>query len=201
LATKKTSLNSAALTALESVVNGLVAPPQAQWEDFASCFSARELARDDYFLHAGDVSEWLCFVNSGLLRFFYLNADGKEFNKSFSRENDFAGAYSAWLTGEPARFSIQALEPCYLLQARFDEIVALFETHACWQKLGRLLAEQLYIRKEQREAEFLLDDAETRYRNFKRQYPGLESRLAQYHVAGYLGITAVALSRIRSRMR
>ena len=67
-----------------------------------------------------------------------------------------------------------------------------------WERLGRLLTEQLYIKKEQREAEFLLDDAPTRYRNFQKQYPGLEDRLPQYHVASYLGITPVALSRIRN---
>lgn len=59
--------------------------------------------------------------------------------------------------------------------------------------------EQLYIKKETREAEFLLDDAETRYQRFQSSYPGLEERLTQYHVASYLGITPVALSRIRNR--
>ena len=46
-------------------------------------------------------------------------------------------------------------------------------------------------------AEFLLDNAATRYANFQTRYPGLELRLTQYHIASYLGITPVALSRIR----
>jgi CRP-like cAMP-binding protein len=99
----------------------------------------------------------------------------------------------------PARFSIQALEESHLLVCNLQPVVELFDQHRCWERLGRKLAEQLYIKKETREAEFLLDDAETRYNNFQRAYPGLEHRLAQYHVASYLGITPVALSRIRRR--
>ncbi len=190
-----------ALVSLKNVIGSLVAPPPAEWEGFAACFEPAELLREGYLLRAGEASEWLAFVNAGLVRFFYTTSDGREFNKSFSRENDFAGAYSAWLTGEPARFSIQALEPCRLLRARLDDIAALFDQHPCWQKLGRLLVEQLYVKKEQREAEFLLDDATSRYRRFGEQYPGLEARLPQYHVASYLGITPVALSRIRGRNR
>ncbi len=151
----------------------------------------------NYFIHAGDKSKELAFVNSGLLRFFYQTKDGKEFNKSFISENQFASAYSAFLTGMPARFSIQALEDSQLLICDLEPVIKLFDQHRCWERLGRILAEQLYVKKETREAEFLLDDAETRYHFFQKNYSGLEERISQYHVASYLGITPVMLSRIR----
>lgn len=44
-------------------------------------------------------------------------------------------------------------------------------------------------------------NAETRYRNFLSKYPGLENRINQYHIASYLGITPVALSRIRKNRK
>ena len=184
---------------LKSVIDKLVSPPASEWEIFATLFTPRKLDSADFFVRAGQASDSLCFVNAGLLRFFYETGDGKEFNKSFSKENEFAGNYSAYLTGTPPRFNIQALEDSHLLVAKFTAIAALFDRHPCWEKFGRSMAEQLYIKKEQREAEFLLDDATTRYRNFLLRYPGLEDRLAQYHVASYLGITPVALSRIRKK--
>jgi len=46
----------------------------------------------------------------------------------------------------------------------------------------------------------LLDDAPTRYLNFLAEYPALEPRLKQYHIASYLGITPVTLSRIRANL-
>ncbi len=191
--------SSAQFLAIRQVLNHLVSPPDTELEQFLKLFSKRTLEEGEYFLQAGDKSIELAFVNAGLLRFFYQTEDGKEFNKSFIPENQFAAAYSAFLIDLPARFSIQALEESHLLVCNLKPVIELFDEHRCWERLGRILAEQLYIKKEAREAEFLLDDAETRYRNFQRTYPGLEDRLAQYHVASYLGVTPVALSRIRRR--
>jgi CRP-like cAMP-binding protein len=188
---------SAQFLAIRQVLNQLISPPNKQMDSFLELFRVQSLQQGDFFLRAGVQSTELAFINSGLLRFFYQTVDGKEFNKSFLPENQFAAAYSAFLTGMPARFSIQALEDSHLLVCDLTLVVKLFDHHSCWEKLGRIFAEQLYIKKETREAEFLLDDAETRYHNFQQNYPGLEDRLAQYHVASFLGITPVALSRIR----
>jgi len=195
----KATPSGAQFIAIRQVVSHLVSPPDAEMDRFLGPFGTRSLEQGDYFQRAGEASGEMAFVNAGLLRFFYQTADGKEFNKSFIPENQFAAAYSAYLTNRPARFSIQALEDSHLLVADLPGVVALFDRHRCWERMGRILAEQLYIKKETREAEFLLDDAETRYRNFQQTYPGLEERLPQYHVASYLGITPVALSRIRRR--
>jgi CRP-like cAMP-binding protein len=69
------------------------------------------------------------------------------------------------------------------------------------QQLNCKIAESLFIKKERREATLLLDDAKTRYLNFLEEYPGLETRLKQYHIASYLGITPVSLSRVRAQLK
>ena len=193
----KIDLPSAQFLAIKQVLKHLVSPPDAELEKFLKLLSIQTLEQGEFFLQAGNTSTELAFINAGLLRFFYQREDGKEFNKSFSTENQFIAAYSSFLTKQPARFSIQALEVSHLLVCELKSVVELFQQHRCWERLGRLLAEQLYIKKEAREAQFLLDNAETRYREFQEAYPSLEGRLAQYHVASYLGITPVGLSRIR----
>lgn len=194
-----TVIESPSFLAIKQVLKQLVAPQDNQLCALLGLFKAKRLNPGDYFVRAGEPSTELAFVNSGILRFFYQTASGKEFNKSFSTANQFAAAYSAFLTGAPARFSIQALEETHLLVGELNAVIALFDKDRCWEKLGRLLAEQLYIKKETREAEFMLDDAKTRYLRFQESYPGLETRIAQYHVASYIGITPVMLSRIRKQ--
>lgn len=51
----------------------------------------------------------------------------------------------------------------------------------------------------ERERSLIMDDATTRYLNLLRDVPGIESKVRQYDIAGYLGVTPVALSRIRGR--
>ena len=75
----------------------------------------------------------------------------------------------------------------------------LFERDRHCERLGRKAAEYQTLLNEEREAEFLLAAA-VRYLRFRAQYPGLGKRVAQYHIASYLGIIHVALSRIRKKV-
>ena len=59
----------------------------------------------------------------------------------------------------------------------------------------------LFVLKEKREAELLLDNAQERYQQFLEDYPDLEGRIAQYHIASYLGVTPESLSRIRAGLK
>ncbi|MDH3326953.1 MAG: hypothetical protein OEM38_09590 [Gammaproteobacteria bacterium] len=54
------------------------------------------------------------------------------------------------------------------------------------------------LEKERRETQLIMFDASTRYHAFLEEFRGLEKRIPQYHIASYLGITPVQLSRIRS---
>ena len=72
-------------------------------------------------------------------------------------------AYSALLEGKESRLSIQALENTKLLVADYKRYSELRDSNPCWQIISRNLAEELFIKKEKRESEFLLDSAEARY--------------------------------------
>lgn len=61
------------------------------------------------------------------------------------------------------------------------------------------IEKRLEIAKKFLEESRMQDDAQTRYKKFKNMYPGLNSRLSQYHIASYLGITPTHLSRIRKK--
>ena len=159
------------------------------------------LAKGEYFLMAGDVPEYIGFVRSGLLRLLYIDMDGTEANKHFCVENTLAISYSAFLLREASKFFIQALEDTRLLAIDHQTYLDLLNSHACWQIIARKLAEMLFILKEKREGELLMNNAQERYIQFLQDYPDLERRLSQYHIASHLGITPESLSRIRSSLR
>ena len=191
----------AQLARVRAYAEEIVGPlPDVSWQHGARLFSRHAYKKEEYLLRAGDVGDHIYYVLRGLLRQFYTTDEGKEFNKSFSVENEPCGSFRSSLTATPSRFAIQALEPTEVLAVRFSELTALFETDVHWERLGRKSAEYQTLLNEEREAEFLLDSAAVRYRRFQEQYPGLEARIPQYHVASYLGITSVALSRIRGKL-
>ncbi|UPT74855.1 MAG: hypothetical protein M0D55_03830 [Elusimicrobiota bacterium] len=79
---------------------------------------------------------------------------------------------------------------------RYDRITALYKDHACWQELGRVVAEDHYRQRERREQELLMNSATERLESFHKERPDLFDRLPKKIIASYLGITPVALSRI-----
>ncbi|WP_089127042.1 Crp/Fnr family transcriptional regulator [Tolypothrix sp. NIES-4075] len=168
-----------------------------EWNLLASNFQVKTAQKQEYILLPGAKGHELYFVCSGLLRFYYITDDGMESNKAFIPENTFAGSLAAYNLDLPILYGVQALEPTMLLAANFSDFVALFEQHPIFDRLGRKLAEWLLIRKELRARSLLQQQATERYLDFVKQYPDLAKRVPQYHIASYLGITEVSLSRLK----
>jgi hypothetical protein len=77
--------------------------------------------------------------------------------------------------------------------------VNLYNTFPALERFARKLAESYFVLKEKREIELVLLEAGERYLIFQKEFPGLENRIPQYHIASYLGITPTQLSRIRAK--
>lgn len=189
------------LEQFKMIVDSLVTVPKSEWEFFIQHLSERTFEKNEYLVRAGDVVKNFYFINKGLVRFFYSTEDGKEFNKHFAMENGFAGSFHSLILHKPCSFFIQALEKTEIIVLPNHILNEFYDRHPSWERLGRKNAEQLALIKEAREKELLLDSLEIRYRRFLKQFPGLADRIPQYHIASYLGVTDVALSRIRKKIK
>ena len=193
--------NQKGLEKFKSVIDKIVLVPEDEWGHFVQYLSACTFEKNDYLVRAGDVVNNFYFISKGLVRFFYCTEDGKEFNKHFAMENGFAGSFHSLILQEPCGFFIQALEKTETIVLPNQVLSEFYDRHACWERIGRKNAEQLALIKEAREKELLLDSLEIRYQRFLKEFPGLTDRIPQYHIASYLGVTDVALSRIRKKIR
>ncbi|SHJ98115.1 hypothetical protein SAMN04488513_1156 [Pseudozobellia thermophila] len=105
------------------------------------------------------------------------------------------------ISKSPSYFFIEAIEDSKVLIMSYNNWQKLKEQNPKWNLLLVKLLEKGYATKEKREREFLLLDAENRYRIYLKEYPTLENRVKQHMIASYLGITPIALSRIRRKMK
>lgn len=178
----------------------LIDLPEDQETKLLSICKPLSLNKGDCFIREGQLPRKFAFVNSGLFRYFYVDDKGNEFTKGFFPEGSFLSSYSAMVQEIPSYFSIEALEDADILVIDFDAWKELRQAHRCWSDFLVAVLEKGFITKERREREFLLFDAEKRYTLFLERYPGLDQRIRQHLIASYLGITSVALSRIRRKM-
>lgn len=163
--------------------------------------SLKTFAADDYLIHAGDVDDTLYLLQSGLVRLFYTTPDGRERNKAFFRAGQLTGPVSAAMTGAAAPFSIQALEPVEALSFPYSALSTAAETDLPIARASQHMLAEAFIRNEQREAMLLTCNAEQRYQWLLDNEADLPQRVAQFHIASYLGIDAVSLSRLKRKNR
>lgn len=189
------------LRQLRARIDSVVELPDDEWLHAAPYFELRRFSRAEYLARADKVMTNSFHIMTGLVRLFYTSADGVEHNKGFGTEGRVVGSAASKVLGAPAGFDIQALEDTETLALPFSVADRLLDRHPAWERLRRLALERLFLEKELREMEFLLFDATSRYRRFLKAEPLLAARLPLHHVASYLGITPVALSRIRRQLR
>lgn len=186
--------------AAQPVLEHLAGGPLPEWAAFAAQVQPRPVAAGET-LFASDVPwPWLCVVQRGLFKLVYLRADGGERIKSFIAEGGFFASLAALAPGGRTGFAAVALEASVVEPLSYPQILELGERHLAWQKALRAGIQHYGTRKEKRERELLMLSPEQRYRLFLREEPQLAARVAQQDIALYLGITPVALSRIRGRM-
>lgn len=180
-------------------VNSISPIPIEVWTAADLVYTVRELSYGDFLIRQGKIPTEFAFVFSGVLREYYLTPDGNEYIKSFNFPGEFTGSYFDLLIKQPSTCNIRAITDCKIAVADFTQLVSLYDTHIAWERLGRMVAESLFLKKAKREYELLALSAEERYELLKRTYPNIEESIPQYHIASYLGITPVSLSRIRSK--
>lgn len=157
------------------------------------------LARGDCLTRAGEVADRVGFVVSGLLRKAHITPRGKPIVRGFGGPGAMVGAYVSLLTGAPSYLSVEALRESVLVVLPWSELNALYSRHACFQTIGRRLAELTLLEREARAHELLTLSASERYERFRESHRALLPELRSYDIASYLGISPVSLSRLRAR--
>lgn len=186
---------------LKNSINKLSNIPDELIDNLFNICKLVQFKKGEQFLLAGDVPEYMGFNLNGVFRLYYIDNNGNDFTKGFCTQGKFVVSYSAMAQQRESYFFIEALVNTDILQFKYLEWMRMIEKDIRWYPFIFKLLENVYIMKELREKSFLLEDAKTRYLNFKKDYPGLEEKINLYHIASFLGITPESLSRIRNMLK
>ncbi len=144
------------------------------------------------------------YLRSGLVRLYSLDSEGHEHNHGFHGADEWVYGQLDFSQGRiccaDSALGVEALQPTRALRVSLAELER-------WQLADPVIAsyllQQLMAMNAQRlgrEADLLQRDAEQRYRDLLQRQPDLLQHVQLQQVARWLGITPVALSRIRRRV-
>jgi CRP-like cAMP-binding protein len=153
----------------------------------------------EHVFRQGDRDRCIYLLHEGLLKAYYLSDEGRETIKSFVLPGETISSLSSAYKKSGCTFNLVALQPSALIGIEFDALDAISRTDLEMASAVMDLLLEFALKKERREREFLTESAEHRYRLLIERSPELEAKVKQKDIARYLGITPVALSRIRAR--
>lgn len=185
---------------LKNYLNSLSPIKDTSWSLIQPLFETRSLTAQQFLIKERVYARKLAFLESGSIRAFYTNEDGREFNQQFFVGPNIVCAYSSLLSLHRNKIPLQALTDCELWVADFKSLTQLYDDHPDLERLGRKIAEHYFFAKENIELDKVLLSPTQRYLNFLKEFPGLDQEIAQYHIASYLSITATQLSRLRKEI-
>ncbi len=187
------------LAQLKTAIENIHPLGEKCWSEIEPLIYIKEFDKNEYYSKEGELTKDLGFIYKGILRIFYLNSKGEEWNKHFLQKNDFVA--SSISPEKKSITNIQALTKAQVLCIPYTELMKIASNHKQINVFIQKLTFEYLEQKQEREIRLLSEEALSNYLMFRRNSPGLEDKIPHYHIASYLGITPTQLSRLRKKIK
>ena len=151
-------------------------------------------------LNADKIESNIYFIKKGMAR-AYSNNEANEVTFWFGKEGDTIVSMKSYVSNCKGYENIELLEDCELYELKTKELQNLFDSHIDITNWGRRFAEQELLKTEERLISRQFKTATQRYTELLNNNSDLVKRVQLGHIASYLGITQVSLSRIRASIK
>lgn len=158
------------------------------------------LKKGAYLYQVGEIPDFVVFVEFGILRHIIIDSSENEKILRFYKEKDFIEDCQSFNEQKPVNYSIQALEDCELSYFKFLEVAHLYTDYPEFEKMGRKMMESNAASYGKHLSILLKYNSEERYKFLIQHYPELIKRISVTHLAQYLDMNRVTLSKMRSRI-
>lgn len=158
----------------------------------------RNYARGEMLLQEGQVSNAFFYNLQGLVRIFYPK-DFEEKTAYFYEEHTFISAYESFVHQVPSRASFQALEETQVVVISTEKAREMLQQFPRFEALARIMMEEELIIYQDIIASFVSRSPEERYIHLLSTQPRIFQRVAQHHIASFIGVKPESLSRIKRR--
>jgi len=170
------------------------------WQAVFEKTEAITVEKGQILMSAGEMCKNAYFVDTGCLKSYVIDSQGKEHIVQFAPEGHVIGEMNSVVNKVPTVLYVQAIENSVVKLINVDLVIDLPSHEVEFLESHIKVLRNNIISLNKRIIHLLSSTAEERYLDFLNNYSGLSQRLTQKQIASYLGITPESLSRIRSRI-
>lgn len=169
---------------------------EESWKEFQDSWDFFDFKKGDILMKEGSRDRVIYVVAEGVARNYCVDEKGREYTKIFRGPGGMMGPYCEILRKIPSRYFIQAVTDLKVFSFKYDLFEQMMEKYPAWQILGRKVAEENYMEKEEREFMLLSLPAIDRLEQFYKKFGDLAEQIPQYQIASYLGMTPESFNRL-----
>ncbi len=158
-------------------------------------FKTVKIEAESFFYKPTEYKNEFAFQVDGLLRSYIISEKGDERILDFCRSGDILSTVNG---DEPSTYWIQAITDTTLITIDNEKLEPLISDSNKLQIIILKMMESCLSIKSQREIELLSLDGKEKYLKFLEDNRDIVPNLSQLHIASYLGISPVSLSRIKN---
>lgn len=190
---------SAILAQLRQYSDQLVKLTEPEWARFSGAMQPAVFAKGEHLLRMGEVCDHVTFLGTGLVRTYRIH-DGEDLTEQFFFEGNYATEYESFLTRTPSTVGLVAMEAVECIRITHAALQQVYGQGTNAERMGRLIAEHIFVGSARRNRSLLFETPEQRYLNLMKERPKVMARVPQKYIASYLGLKPESLSRIRARL-
>ena len=181
-------------------INNFHSLPPESFQRFLALTKLKKFSSKEILTKTGETPKELFILKSGIVRSYYTNEKGKEYIRSLFIPFSSTGSLGALVSNRPSELTYECITDCELYAINFKELKNLAVVDKDVAVMYANALERIFLLLEDKIYDLSALNATERYLKLKKQIPNIESLIPQYHIASYLNISAVQLSRIRKEI-
>ena len=165
-------------------------------ELIAPCIIKRHFDKKSIVTIAGEVENYINFIDSGLVRKYYKKIN-EEINTQISYEGHIIHSQESFHSRTPSEYSIETIEPTELSSITYECLEKMYSSSEKMQRLGRLVITATMVLKDKWQSQLVKLSPRERFISFVTRHPELMQRVPQKYLASYLNIKPETFSRFK----
>jgi CRP-like cAMP-binding protein len=185
---------------IDQILDAIYILPENSKKNLEKYITEVSQTKNFCLMHADTIVPHIYFIKKGIVR-AYASAEDKEITFWFGKEGEPVVSMKSYVEDKPGYENIELLEDCELYKLETESLRKLFNEDIHIANWGRKFAERELVKTEELIISRQFKTALERYKDLMKDKPDLLKRVQLGHIASYLGITQVSLSRIRAEIR
>jgi CRP-like cAMP-binding protein len=185
---------------INDILNNIHPLPESSANKLKKYITEVSYPKNFCLMEAHKIVPHIYFIKRGIVR-AYATTEDKDITFWFGKEGETIVSMKSYVEDKPGYENIELLEDCELYKLETENLRKLFNEDIHIANWGRKFAERELVKTEELIISRQFKPALERYKDLIRDKVDLIKRVQLGHIASYLGISQVSLSRIRAEIK